>query len=83
LSIPFFGTWIIATSVDVEATASDDSGVSHVEFYIDNSLKADDNSSPYSWNWDEKTFGQRTIKVVAYDNAGNTASDETAVWRFF
>ncbi|MCD6467763.1 MAG: hypothetical protein J7L32_00395 [Thermoplasmata archaeon] len=83
LSIPFFGTWIIATSVDVEATASDDSGVSHVEFYIDNSLKADDNSLPYSWNWDEKTFGQRTIKVVAYDNAGNSASDETTVWRFF
>jgi hypothetical protein len=31
----------------------------------------------------KKTMGRHTIKVVAYDNASNIASDDVSVWRFF
>jgi len=37
-----------------------------VEFYIDNELKYEDDEQPYSWTWDEFSFGRHKIKVVAY-----------------
>ena len=54
----------------------------NVEFYIDDVLKANITSEPYSWTWTDKTFGRHTIKVVAYDDEGNSASDEIKVWKF-
>ena len=50
-----------------------------VEFYIDDVLKANVTSEPYTWTWTEKTIGKHTIKVVAYDNEGNSASEEIEV----
>jgi len=38
---------------------------------------------PYSWTWSELAFFRYTIKVVAYDNAGNSAQASINVWRFF
>ncbi len=31
----------------------------------------------------KKTMDGHTIKVVAYDNASNIASDDILVWRFY
>lgn len=31
----------------------------------------------------KKHFGQHTIKVVAFDVAGNQAEDRIVVWKFF
>lgn len=45
-------------------------------------LKGTDAESPYEWIWDERTFGTHEIKVVAYDNEGNTAVDSQEVWIF-
>ena len=42
-----------------------------VDFYVDDSLKHTATSTPYTWTWDEKAFGKKTIKVSAYDNIGN------------
>lgn len=50
-----------------------------VEFYIDDVLKANKTSEPYTWTWTEKTFGKHIIKVVAYDSEGNIASEEIEV----
>jgi len=77
---------LIIGSIDIEVNATDDLlGVDKVEIYIDNKLKTTDTSEPYSWTWDERTpFRFRhMIKVIAYDVAGNNASDEITVWKFF
>jgi parallel beta-helix repeat protein len=57
-------------------------GFEKVEFYIDGNLKNMDTSEPYEWLWDENAFFRHTIKVVAYDIAGNADSDEQVVWIF-
>jgi len=50
-----------------------------VEFYIDGELKDIDAAPPFSWLWDEFAVGRHTVRVVAYDKAGNIASDEQVI----
>lgn len=81
--IPLPCTLIIG-DITIQANVSDEeSGVAGVEFYIDGILKFNDSSEPYEWLWDETAFFRYIIKVVAYDNAGNKASDEIKIWKFF
>lgn len=59
---------------------------SKVEFYIDEELKAiddDTTDNTYVWTWDEFSFGVHTLTVKAYDNNGNSDTDEVKVWKFF
>lgn len=77
--LPFF-TPVILRDIDIEVTASENTD--YVEFYIDDVLKNTDNKAPYVWLWDEKAFFRHKIKVEAYDNTGNSASDERVVWIF-
>lgn len=79
--IPFFATIIIG-DIEIEVEASDESGINRVDFYVDNTLKETDTAAPYSWRWDEIAFFKHSIKVVAYDNAGNYADAERNVWIF-
>ena len=71
----------VSSSVSFAATASDNVGVSKVEFYVDNSLVATDTSSPYSTSWDTTAYtdGNHNLEVIAYDAAGNTNSDSISV----
>jgi hypothetical protein len=81
--LPFIMT-VVVSSIDVEVTAGDnDSGVVRVEFYIDNKLKANDTTSPYSWTWSDKGFFVYTLNVVAYDAVGHSANRSMRVWKFF
>jgi hypothetical protein len=57
--------------------------VEKVEFYIDNDLKETIISEPFIWSWTDKTFGKRTIEVVAYDNEVNIVSKELEVLKLF
>jgi hypothetical protein len=77
-----FHSTIIIGEITIKADAYDEDGVDRVEFYIDGVLKSSDTEYPYGWLWDEKTMGRHTIKVVAYDNASNIASDEEKVMIF-
>lgn len=71
---------IIIGGVTIKANASDnESGISNVEFYIDDALKYVDDSMPYEWLWDERAIGEHIIKVVAYDKMGNKAMDGNIV----
>jgi hypothetical protein len=55
------------------ATAYDTvSGLSNVEFYLDNQLLGNVTASPYEWIW--TGIGRHTVKAIAYDVAGNNAS---------
>jgi hypothetical protein len=64
----------------VSATASDDVGVTKVEFYAGATLIGSDSSAPYSVTWDTGTVANGTYSLTskAYDAAGNSASS-TAV----
>jgi len=82
----FFRRTLILRSIDVIVDAVDDfSGIDRVEFYIDNDLKSVDDSSPYIYTWIKITLfrHRHTIKVIAYDIAGNSASDKIIVRKFF
>jgi PKD repeat protein len=75
---------IIIDFIDIEASASDvQTGVSHVEFYVDKVCRMNDTIEPYSWTWSELAYGFHTIKVVAYDGQGNFAYDGITVLKFF
>ncbi len=67
--------------VTISADASDDVGVSKVEFYVDNTLIGTDTSEPYSISWDSTTVenGSYIIKAIAYDTSGNTNSDQISI----
>lgn len=75
-----FKTRIIG-EITIEAEADDMiSEVSKVEFYLDGELMETDYDAPYEWLWSKSSFGNHIIKVIAYDSAGNSASDEMNVW---
>ena len=75
---------IIIGDIEIITNASNDLyGIDRVEFYINDELKANITDSPYNWTWDSIAFFKHTIKVVAFDNAGNSKSDELIVSKFF
>jgi hypothetical protein len=65
-------------------SASDDQGVSQVDFLVDGKRVGSDYSGPYTLNWKgakKLSWGKHTVAVKAYDSAGLTASDSTSVTR--
>jgi parallel beta-helix repeat protein len=60
----------VANPVTIAATASDASGISRVEFYVDWALQTTVTSAPYSFDWTDATTGSHTVAAMAYSNAG-------------
>ena len=60
-------------TVAIIAKASDKSGVTKVDFYVNDDLKGTDNDPPYSYNWDSRSVdnGPYTLNAKAYDGADN------------
>ncbi len=67
--------------VSVEAKASDEEGVTKVQFFVDNGLLFEDASIPYKFDWNSGDFdeGAHTLKAIAHNVADETASDQIAV----
>jgi hypothetical protein len=65
-----------AGTITLSANASDNVGVTKVEFYVDNVLKATSTSSPYQASIDSTTLSNSTHSLVAkaYDAAGNVGT---------
>ncbi len=76
---------IIFGTVDIKANVTDDeTGVDHVEIYVDDMLRANLTIPPYVCAWEEKDISPHTIKIVGYDHAGNYASKELKnIWKIF
>jgi hypothetical protein len=70
----------VSGTVSVTATASDNVGVTKVEFYLDGALQSTDTTSPYAWSWDTTTASNasHTLTAKAYDAALNVGTS-TAV----
>jgi hypothetical protein len=63
----------VSGTVTISATASDDVGVTKVDFLVDGVPLSTDTTSPYSasWNTTTATNGSHTLTAKAYDAANN------------
>jgi len=77
---------LIIGKITIEANATDEeSGINRVEFYVNGRIMGKDTSDPftYLWRWRRpRIFHIIVLKVVAYDNEGNTAIDKMIVRKF-
>lgn len=72
ITTPSTGTTVSGVA-PVQATVTDPTGVTLVEFYVDNVLRAVQTNGPYTWNFDttEIANGTHTLTIKAYDPAQN------------
>ena len=78
-----FPRTIIIGPITIQANATDSDGtIEYVEFLIDGKLKYNMSEGPYSYKWNERAFGFRTITVKAYDNEGNSKEADITVLIF-
>ena len=75
ITAPASGATVSGT-VSVTANASDNVGVTKVEFYLDGALRTTDTTAPYSWSWDTTAFANssHTLVAKAYDAANNVGT---------
>jgi Bacterial Ig domain/Laminin G domain len=68
--------------LSLQATASDNVGVTKVEFRVNGSLKCTVTAAPYSCSWTPWTAvgTKNTLKATAYDAAGNSAATTIYVY---
>ena len=80
---PIMDEIIIIGRITIEIKALVD--LQKVEFYIDRWLWRTEATYPFDWTWRLGGFikHRRTIKIVAYDNSGNSSVAEIKVWKFF
>jgi hypothetical protein len=73
ITSPAAGSTVSGT-VNVAASASDNVGVTKVEFYVDGTLAGTTTTTPYTFAWDTTAVTNVTHSLVAkaYDAAGNT-----------
>lgn len=71
----------VSDTVTVSIDASDNVGVTKVEYYVDNLLKGTETGSPYHFPWDTSAYsaGAHTILAKAYDAAGNVSQSSRSV----
>jgi len=69
----------VSGSTTISASASDNVGVTSVEFYIGTTLLATDTSSPYSCSWATTSYtnGAYSISAKAKDAAGNVGTSSS------
>ncbi len=71
----------VSGTINFAATASDNAGVTSVDFYQGLALLSSDTTSPYSYSWDTKTVkdGSYTLTASAHDAAGNTTNASVTI----
>jgi nitrous oxidase accessory protein len=78
---------LVIGDITVEVNATDSgSGIAKIEFYINGKLKGNDTTAPYTYNLTKdkllRFVHMQIIKVVAYDNAGNSAVAKMIVKKY-
>jgi len=73
---------VVIGAITMEISVPSHNDVDEVEIYVDNELKETLTEKPYNWLWNEKIFGEHTIKAIAYDFTGKMAVDSREVWIF-
>lgn len=72
---PASGVTLSGTTL-VTASASDNVGVTRVEFWLDGALASTDTASPYEWSWNTTASanGAHALQSKAFDAANNSAT---------
>jgi hypothetical protein len=84
----FLPICLVIGDIDIVVDASDAvSKVKRVDIYIDGKLKDSISEKPFKFRWERDRIRFlihiHVIKIVVYDNAGNTATSRMIVRRFF
>ena len=80
LTLPTAGASVSGSVIGMAATATDDTGVVGVKFYVNGHLVGvEDTSYPYTQTWNSiaTSSGQRSVFAVARDAFGNYATSST------
>ncbi len=75
---------MVSGQVRIEASASDAGGLLRVLFAVDGDELGEDDTPPYSWDWDSTPYGDggnHRLLAAAEDRAGNIAYSEYVVVR--
>ena len=82
LTSPANNTTLTSSPVALSADATDNVGVTRVDFSVDGNIVNSDNTSPYTFNWDVTTAqnGNHTVQARSYDAIGLTTA--TAIRNF-
>ncbi|HET9849387.1 MAG TPA: chitobiase/beta-hexosaminidase C-terminal domain-containing protein, partial [Candidatus Dormibacteraeota bacterium] len=72
---------IVSGTINLEASASDNVAVDHVDFLVDGQRIGTDSALPYSLAWNSASVpdGSHTIQVVAFDSAANQTTAAVTV----
>jgi hypothetical protein len=75
ITAPAAGATVSGTTT-VSASASDNVGVTKVEFHLDGVLQSTDTAAPYEWSWNTTTStnASHTLQSKAFDAAGNVGT---------
>lgn len=73
ITAPTDGASVNSGTVPVNATASDNVGVTSVDLVVDGNTVATDTTAPYTFNW-TALDGSHTLHTVAHDAAGNSGT---------
>ena len=81
ITSPSAGQTVSGTSLAYAAIASDNAGVTKVDFSVDSSALASDTSSPYGGTLDTTKLanGTHVLKAVAYDAQGLNATSQVSI----
>ena len=76
ITAPAAGATVSGATVTISANASDNVGVTQIEFYRGTTLITSDTTSPWAvtWNTTSLTNGTYSLTAKAYDAAGNTTT---------
>jgi subtilisin family serine protease len=72
----------VSKIINITVSAYGESGISKVEFYINDKLLATDTTEPYTYRWNTRSVkdGWQTITAKAYDSLGNMAQTSIKVY---
>ena len=72
----------VSGTITLEANATDDKGITYVEFFQDGKSIGKSSTPPYQIPWDTTTVknGSHILNVTAYDTVGQNASAEIVVY---
>lgn len=86
LPIPLYNI-LICGPITIEATATQTPlGISHVDFYVDDTFIGTDTTSPYSYVWRgafKPRLGEHCIVVRGFDNGGKSSWWRVYIYKLF
>ena len=76
ITSPTGGTVAVKTTITITANASDNVGVSKVQFFVNGAVTCTSTNSPYNCAWKVPSAKNQTyqLQTKAYDAAGNAGS---------